>query len=195
MKLEEFLRNGSVRSAFLDPYEPEWKHLYIRRGIVSVNRLDDDHFILLEDVVVIASLEAETPRTGTFTRLVDRIESTVPGVPIMIENLTDPDFGEKLTEVGFEEMYIGEKPLSPTSGRHFLKRTLLVGHEVVFPLRRLTSAPNEETMRLARRAVKHRFDPRKLPPKKLNEWLNRISRDLANAGEAEYGPAYKKRYK
>jgi hypothetical protein len=118
--LEWFLQQGTVRNAFLD--ESEWSHLYVRRGILVV--YDEDwNQIQLDDVLHLANFEARTERSGTFTRLVERVEKVVPGLPIFVENLLNEGFAAKLPKMGFETVYTHDRWLGSFVGSWcFLKR-------------------------------------------------------------------------
>jgi hypothetical protein len=118
--IEWFLGQRGVRNVFLD--EVEWSHLYLRRGILVV--FDTDwNSIQLDDSLHLANFEAKEKRSGAFTRLIQRIEQTSPGLPIFVENLTNSGFASKLPEMGFEEVYTHTRDMQGLVGNWcFLKR-------------------------------------------------------------------------
>lgn len=119
--MEWFLGQRGVRNAYLE--EPEWRHLYIRRGILVVRDADENP-IQLDDSIHLANFEVKKKkRDGAFTRMIERIEKAAPGLPIFIENLTNPDFAAKLPELGFEPVYINDRGPGIFQGSWcFLKR-------------------------------------------------------------------------
>lgn len=118
--IEWFLGQRGVRNVFLE--EPEWKHIYLRRGILAV--FDTDwKSIQIDDALQLANFEAKAPRSGAFTRLIQRIEQASPGLPLFVENLTNAGFAPKLPLMGFEEVYTHTRDIRPLVGNWcFLKR-------------------------------------------------------------------------
>lgn len=121
MRIEEFLdtaQKWGMRNAWLK--ESEWENLYVRQGSVGVRR-HDGSFLRINKALHLASFEALTPRTGAFTRLIQRIEAHSPGLPIFVENLTDEHFAKKLPKLGFEQVWTSDRELGDVGSWCFLK--------------------------------------------------------------------------
>lgn len=122
MKIEEFLdatHKWGLRNKWLK--EPEWVGLYIRCGVMYA-RQHDGAFFVIDKALHLSSFEALKPRTGAFTRLIQRIEAHSPRLPIFIENLTDKGFAEKLPKLGFEQVWTSDPSLGDVGSWCFVKR-------------------------------------------------------------------------
>ena len=118
--MEWFLGQRRARNGYLK--EPEWSHLYVRRGIIVVSDADRN-LVHLDDTLHLANFEVKKKRSGAFTRMIERIEQAAPGLPIFIENLTNSTFAAKLPKLGFEPVYTQDHEFAKFTGSWcFLKR-------------------------------------------------------------------------
>lgn len=93
--LDEFLTWAHPQNSYVD--HPGFDDLYVRSNKVYV-RFDGGGWFC-EPVLQIANVTATEPGNGEFTRLVDHIIGL--GRAIYVENVHNPRFRRKLTEMGF----------------------------------------------------------------------------------------------
>jgi hypothetical protein len=78
--------------------EPEFSYLYVRyTGRYILGKA-------CQPVLDIASIEARKPGKGAFTRLLQQIRTSHPELPIFIEAVINPRFGDKLKALGFQDV-------------------------------------------------------------------------------------------
>lgn len=108
--LNEFLAaSGWPNNSYLD--EPGFASLYVRKGTLYV--VLDAVPYWCSNVLTIASVDAEDPGNGTFTKLVERLVEK--GLAVYVENVHNPRFRRKLEED------LGFIPVSQRSGPNFLR--------------------------------------------------------------------------
>jgi hypothetical protein len=120
--LDEFLTWKHPTNSYVD--YPGFCDLYVRSNKVYV-RFDGGGWFC-EPVLQIANVTATEPGNGAFTRLVDHIIGL--GRAIYVENVHNPRFRRKLTEMGFmvvndvhvSEMIIDSFGTDDISGRNYL---------------------------------------------------------------------------
>jgi len=104
--VEEFLSPTNLRrNVYLDG-EPEFNHLYVRKG-PRVIRFPDGSSREFGNVFQVARVEATNPRTGALRRLIERIDRfSECALPIYIENVGRPEVIEGLSKssLGFVQV-------------------------------------------------------------------------------------------
>jgi len=98
--LDQFLNRARAATRFGDRsfvYHEDFKSLYVRYACHRY--IAGKH---VQNVLDIASVEAWEPRTGAFTRLVDRVREHHPDLIIFVENVLNPDFGAALMRRGYQ---------------------------------------------------------------------------------------------
>jgi hypothetical protein len=78
--------------------EPGFNGLYVRFGSRFIKGK------LIDNVIDIANIEATHPGNGCFTNLVNTIQSKYPTFGILMENVIEPRFQNKLSKLGFEKV-------------------------------------------------------------------------------------------
>jgi hypothetical protein len=93
--LDEFLAWEYPDNSYLE--EPGFSSLYVRKGGIFV--ILDSVFYRCENVLTIASVTAEEPGNGTFTRFIGRLEEK--GLAVFVENSHNERLRDKLLDLGF----------------------------------------------------------------------------------------------
>lgn len=91
--LDQFITSKSIPNAWVD--EPEFVELYVRIG---PRFLDGKIYPKILDL---ATVGAEFPGNGAFTRLIQRLRSTYPDLGLYVENVFPEFFRRKLERLGF----------------------------------------------------------------------------------------------
>jgi len=100
MTLDEFIENwhGWPNNAWVD--QPGFHNLYVRRGKIGV--IINDVFCWCDPCLTIATVNAETPGSGAFTELIQKLRQR--HMAIYVENAHELRFQRKLLSLGFTQV-------------------------------------------------------------------------------------------
>lgn len=93
--LDEFLASEYPDNSYLE--EPGFSSLYVRKGQIFV--ILDGVLYRCLDTLTIASVSAEVPGGGTFTRFIEKLVEK--GLAVHVENTHNPRLRQKLLDLGF----------------------------------------------------------------------------------------------
>lgn len=86
---------------------PGFNGLYLRKGAILI-RINDKAW-WCEPCLTIASVEAENPGQGAFTRLIEKLKKEY-NFAIYVENAHEKRFQEKLLKLGFTQVNFDHGP-------------------------------------------------------------------------------------
>lgn len=109
--LDQFLATSWPKNAYIE--YPGLRSLYVRKGSFGV--VHEGVFYRCHNGLTIASVEAEVPGAGAFTRLVEDL--VVRGMAVYVRNCHNERLYAKLVRDGF-------KPVNKETGPHLLLATV-----------------------------------------------------------------------
>jgi len=104
--LKQFWQQPARRSA--DLTEPGWSRLYCRKGPRFLALPGCEHG-WIDNLLQLANLTARKPGSGTFKKLLGKIERELR-CNIFVENVLNPRFAEGLVRLGFIQLDGPEPP-------------------------------------------------------------------------------------